>query len=85
MLQRAGDFLDLIGFQNVPFLQVVEARQFDATFESFADLLGVVLFSFQRIERIVADPTSIAIDADPTPAFDRARQSHGNRRRYPRG
>ena len=42
---RSADLLDLVGFENVAFLEVVEAGQLDAALDAFADLAGVVLLA----------------------------------------
>ena len=69
-LERPCELLDFVGFQNIPFLYVVKARQADAAFQSFADLFDVFFFTTQRIERIVSDTTSIAIDTDSAAPLD---------------
>ena len=48
--ERAGDFLDLIGLENVAFLEVVESGQLDAALQAFADFAGVVLLALQRFD-----------------------------------
>ena len=47
----AVDFFDLVDLEHVAFLDVVEAGQLDAALVAFADFLGVVLFTPQRVER----------------------------------
>src|SRR5689334_14133465 len=49
ILQGTGNFLDFVSFEDVSFLQVVEAGQFDTALEAFADFLGVVLLALQRV------------------------------------
>ena len=55
-----GDLLDLVGFEDVAFLQIVEAAELDAAFQAFADFAGVVLLALQRLQRIVADDPTVA-------------------------
>lgn len=46
-IQRTFPFFDTICFQQVPFLDIVEAFQTDTAFEALADFAGIVLASFE--------------------------------------
>ena len=41
-----GHLLDLVGFQHVTFLQVVESGQPHSAFQTFSNLFDIVLLSF---------------------------------------
>src|SRR5690606_25158885 len=68
-----GDFLDLVGFEHVVLFDVVEAGQADTAFHAALDFLGVVLLALERVERVIANGASFAVDANPTATLDRAR------------
>src|SRR3990172_161200 len=70
-----GHFLDLVHFEYVPFLEVIEAAQLDAALVSLAHFAGVVLFSLERLQRVLADHAVLADQACPGVALHGARQN----------
>lgn len=42
-----SDFFDLVGFQEVPLLNVIESGQANTALKSLADLFCVILFPFE--------------------------------------
>ena len=63
-LEGTFDFLDLVGFDNVAFLDVVEVLDAKTAVVSGGNFLDVVLASFQRCQDAFLDDDTIADDSD---------------------
>lgn len=61
---------DLIGFDDVVFLDVIESLQDDSALEAFADFSNIIFTPFDGGDRSFPDDFSIAFDAGEMVSFD---------------
>ena len=64
MSEGSGHLLDLVGLQNVSFLNVVVILELHAALITFAYFLGVVLFTLERFKLIFANNTAVTNDTN---------------------
>src|SRR5207244_3441205 len=66
------DLADLVGFQDVALLDVLEVVDPDAAFESLLDLVGVLFETLQRGDLGIGHHDAVAQEAHLRAARDRA-------------
>ena len=66
LIKRSCNLFDSIRFKDIILLDIIEARQTDTALHAARHFLHVFLDPLERIQRVVSDSSTIAVDPDTT-------------------